>query len=111
LAERCLEAASDCTDRQAQDELRALAEEFARNAKELESGPRDAIGEFTSGRPLTSATIAPKGATSDPLRCSSGAMLILRIIPRAGRLSELRTYQCADCGELQTFEIDPAQGA
>ncbi len=84
-----------------------------RKVKELESGPRDVIGEFAAGWPLTRAAIAPKGAASDRsrCRCCGGAMLIIRIIPREGRHPELRTYQCADCGEPQTFEIDPAQEA
>jgi hypothetical protein len=73
---------------------------------ELESGPRDAIGEFAAGWPLTKAAIAPKGAAPDRLRCRScgGVMLIIRIIPRQSGLPELRTYECSACHTLQTFE-------
>jgi predicted RNA-binding Zn-ribbon protein involved in translation (DUF1610 family) len=43
-----------------------------------------------------------KGLLTCPV-CGS-AMKLARIIPKLGGLPELRTFQCASCGEVVTIE-------
>ena len=47
-------------------------------------------------------------AASRCARCS-GQMIVARVEAGADKLSELRTYDCAECGHSRTYSVDAGE--